>query len=136
VYVYSCTRTYVYFRKERSYESTSKTLPSTKVPSNEDTVGRQGPEPNMEDLEDYGFEYSDEDSIEDDADIENQYYNAKGTHEQFCLMSSFLLSSRGHDQCSCSSLICLQPCRIVGERHSTRCLEWIYHCFGHGVASR
>ena len=46
----------------------------------------------MEDLEDYGFEYSDEDSLEDDADIENQYYSAKGTHEQFCLMSSELSS--------------------------------------------
>lgn len=30
-------------------------------------------------MEDYGFEYSDEDPEEEDVDIENQYYNAKGT---------------------------------------------------------
>lgn len=28
---------------------------------------------------DYGFEYSDEDVEEADVDIENQYYNSKGT---------------------------------------------------------
>jgi COP9 signalosome complex subunit 2 len=28
--------------------------------------------------EDYGFEYSDEENEEEDVDIENQYYNAKG----------------------------------------------------------
>jgi len=27
---------------------------------------------------DYGFEYSDEEVVEDDVDIENQYYNSKG----------------------------------------------------------
>jgi hypothetical protein len=29
-------------------------------------------------MEDYGFEYSDEDGSEQDVDIENQYYNSKG----------------------------------------------------------
>ena len=28
---------------------------------------------------DYGFEYSDEEVGEEDVDIENQYYNSKGT---------------------------------------------------------
>lgn len=28
---------------------------------------------------DYGFEYSDEEPEEEDVDIENQYYNSKGT---------------------------------------------------------
>lgn len=31
-------------------------------------------------LPDYGFEYSDEEPEEEDVDIENQYYNSKGTH--------------------------------------------------------
>ena len=31
------------------------------------------------DMEDYGFEYSEEEQEEQDVDIENQYYNAKGT---------------------------------------------------------
>jgi hypothetical protein len=31
------------------------------------------------DMEDYGFEYSDDDFAEADVDIENQYYNSKGT---------------------------------------------------------
>ena len=30
------------------------------------------------DMEDYGFEYSDEEVEEQDVDIENQYYNSKG----------------------------------------------------------
>ncbi|CAK0735525.1 COP9/signalosome complex subunit Csn2 [Coccomyxa viridis] len=34
-----------------------------------------------EDMEDYGFEYSDEDVQEEDVDIENQYYNSKGLLE-------------------------------------------------------
>ncbi len=33
-----------------------------------------------DEMEDYGFEYSDEDPEEEDVDIENQYYNAKGGH--------------------------------------------------------
>ncbi|KAH0721825.1 hypothetical protein KY290_006106 [Solanum tuberosum] len=33
------------------------------------------------DMEDYGFEYSDEDQEEQDVDIENQYYNSKGMVE-------------------------------------------------------
>jgi len=40
-----------------------------------------------EDMEDYGFEYSDEDTEEENVDIENQYYHAKeslesGEHEE------------------------------------------------------
>ena len=35
-----------------------------------------------DDMEDYGFEYSDDDHDSDlDADIENQYYNSKGLLE-------------------------------------------------------
>ncbi|BDA40631.1 COP9 signalosome complex subunit 2 [Coccomyxa sp. Obi] len=34
-----------------------------------------------EEMEDYGFEYSDEDVQEEDVDIENQYYNSKGMLE-------------------------------------------------------
>lgn len=30
------------------------------------------------DMEDYGFEYSDEEPEEQDVEIENQYYNSKG----------------------------------------------------------
>mmetsp|Transcript_37145 Transcript_37145/g.116911 ORF Transcript_37145/g.116911 Transcript_37145/m.116911 type:complete len:438 (-) Transcript_37145:88-1401(-) len=33
------------------------------------------------DMEDYGFEYSDDEQEEEDVDIENQYYNAKGSLE-------------------------------------------------------
>ncbi|KAJ7536647.1 hypothetical protein O6H91_12G076200 [Diphasiastrum complanatum] len=33
------------------------------------------------DMEDYGFEYSDEEPEEQDVDIENQYYNSKGSVE-------------------------------------------------------
>ncbi len=32
-------------------------------------------------MEDYGFEYSDDDFAEADVDIENQYYNSKGLIE-------------------------------------------------------
>ncbi len=35
----------------------------------------------MSDMEDYGFEYSDEEYGEEDVDIENQYYNSKGQLE-------------------------------------------------------
>jgi len=34
-----------------------------------------------DDMEDYGFEYSDEDEEDADVDIENQYYNSKGALE-------------------------------------------------------
>lgn len=34
---------------------------------------------------DYGFEYSDEDVQEEDVDIENQYYNSKGTPNLYAL---------------------------------------------------
>ena len=55
----------------------------------------------LADMEDYGFEYSDEEPEEQDVDIENQYYNSKGApiHSQFpaavksasvtCLLTSF-----------------------------------------------
>ncbi|KAJ8476019.1 hypothetical protein OPV22_019746 [Ensete ventricosum] len=33
------------------------------------------------DMEDYGFDYSDEEPEEQDVDIENQYYNSKGLVE-------------------------------------------------------
>lgn len=32
----------------------------------------------MSDMEDYGFEYSEDEYAEEDVDIENQYYNSKG----------------------------------------------------------
>ena len=32
----------------------------------------------MSDGEDYGFEYSDDEQEEEDVNIENRYYNAKG----------------------------------------------------------
>jgi hypothetical protein len=31
-------------------------------------------------MEDYGFEYSDDEPEEQDVDIENQYYNSKGLY--------------------------------------------------------
>lgn len=31
-----------------------------------------------DEMEDYGFEYSDEEPEEEDVDVENQYYNSKG----------------------------------------------------------
>lgn len=40
-----------------------------------------------DDMEDYGFEYSDEEVEEEHVDIENQYYNSKGT----AFYSNFLL---------------------------------------------
>lgn len=41
--------------------------------------------------EDYGFEYSDEEQDEEQVDVENQYYNAKGLFRSF--LSVFLLLS-------------------------------------------
>lgn len=35
------------------------------------------------DMEDYGFEYSDEEQEEQDVDIENQYYNSKGIFDKY-----------------------------------------------------
>ena len=29
-------------------------------------------------MEDYGFEYSEEEEVQEDVQIENQYYNSKG----------------------------------------------------------
>ena len=31
-----------------------------------------------DEMEDYGFEYSDDDAADENVDIENQYYNSKG----------------------------------------------------------
>lgn len=31
-----------------------------------------------DEMEDYGFEYSDDEAQQEDVDIENQYYNSKG----------------------------------------------------------
>lgn len=36
------------------------------------------------DMEDYGFEYSDDEPEEQDVDIENQYYNSKGCYICAC----------------------------------------------------
>lgn len=46
-----------------------------------------------DEMEDYGFEYSDEEPEEEDVDIENQYYNAKGEgYSQFIsVMKSILI---------------------------------------------
>lgn len=44
------------------------------------------------DMEDYGFEYSDEEPEEQDVDIENQYYNSKGTVGSAGLVSCSLWS--------------------------------------------
>lgn len=41
-------------------------------------------------MEDYGFEYSDEDQEEQDVDIENQYYNSKGNFEIYQLKTSHI----------------------------------------------
>lgn len=41
------------------------------------------------DMEDYGFEYSEEEPEEQDVDIENQYYNSKGKHSFFICSRKF-----------------------------------------------
>jgi hypothetical protein len=41
-------------------------------------------------MEDYGFEYSDEEPEEQDVDIENQYYNSKGIISFACALSLFV----------------------------------------------
>ncbi len=51
---------------------------------------------------DYGFEYSEEEQDEEDVDIENQYYNAKGTQRpnppfsqrEARILSDFLYGTR------------------------------------------
>ena len=47
-----------------------------------------------DDMEDYGFEYSDEDVEEEDVDIENQYYNSKGKRAEKLLLPLVLLCNR------------------------------------------
>ena len=42
------------------------------------------------DMEDYGFEYSDEEPEEQDVDIENQYYNTKGNAEMRPHLNSWM----------------------------------------------
>jgi|MDSW01.2.fsa_nt_gb hypothetical protein len=51
-----------------------------------------------DELEDYGFEYSDEDPDEADVDAENQYYFAKGKLSSILSMCSSLHSTEflGH----------------------------------------
>lgn len=41
------------------------------------------------DMEDYGFEYSEEEPEEQDVDIENQYYNSKGMSTNILINSSY-----------------------------------------------
>jgi len=48
-----------------------------------DLLSRRGELFTMDDdMEDYGFEYSDDEPEEEDVDIENQYYNSKGLLEE------------------------------------------------------
>lgn len=42
------------------------------------------------DMEDYGFEYSEEEPEEQDVDIENQYYDSKGNFQLVQWMKSIL----------------------------------------------
>lgn len=46
------------------------------------------------DMEDYGFEYSDEEQEEQDVDIENQYYNSKGFFMTFNFENFWMFVSR------------------------------------------
>lgn len=50
------------------------------------------------DMEDYGFEYSDEEPEEQDVDIENQYYNSKGDHPMASLCPSFVFLFSPHQR--------------------------------------
>lgn len=45
------------------------------------------------DMEDYGFEYSEEEQEEQDVDIENQYYNSKGISKNYSTQHYLLLLS-------------------------------------------
>lgn len=40
-------------------------------------------------MEDYGFEYSDEEPEEQDVDIENQYYNSKGFSIYYFILGNY-----------------------------------------------
>lgn len=51
------------------------------------------------DMEDYGFEYSEEEPEEQDVDIENQYYNSKGTESPSILTVHIDLDSHLHIDC-------------------------------------
>lgn len=61
------------------------------------------------DMEDYGFEYSDDEPEEQDVDIENQYYNSKGKQtyklSNFCCLvktqSIYILAIIFFIPCSC-----------------------------------
>jgi hypothetical protein len=50
-----------------------------------------------DDMEDYGFEYSDDDTEQEDVDIENQYYNSKGAPKTFVPVTTiyYFLSAAG-----------------------------------------
>lgn len=70
--------------------------------------------------EDYGFEYSDEEQDEEQVDVENQYYNAKGSSLAlfffsvvFFVLSSFsLLHSRSNEL-----FLSLSPKILLGSRY-------------------
>jgi hypothetical protein len=58
---------------------------------------------------DYGFEYSDDEPEEEDVDVENQYYNAKGAFSVLLglpLPCSSAKASKRPIPCSCLLLVC------------------------------
>lgn len=66
-------------------------------------------------MEDYGFEYSDEDLEEQDVDIENNYYNSKGAHAAGCCGPG----AAGGDGPAMASRLLLQWC--CRQAHSAAC---------------
>ena len=62
-----------------------------------------------DDMEDYGFEYSDEEPEEEDVDIENQYYNAKGERMAMRVRLEVLMTTRRFffSAPSCAFLTCI-----------------------------
>lgn len=63
------------------------------------------------DMEDYGFEYSDEEPEEQDVDIENQYYNTKGR---------------------CWSATLLEQLNVEVEAQLTSLVSYLYATLGDG----
>jgi len=89
--------------------------------------------------EDYGFEYSDEELDEEQVDVENQYYNAKGTLFEniirffsvlfLSLSLSFRRKRRSNELISLSllSFLILQACwktRRTLRKRSRRSRRW------------
>lgn len=68
-----------------------------------------------DDMEDYGFEYSDEEVEEEDVDIENQYYNSKGAscHEQLRLTRRMLTDQPCGVQVCLRAALPRKPCRAL-----------------------